>query len=217
MKIELQGFQTVQRDVELHVEQTVRAGVPLPVGALSETAQVTGVAPLITTENATVGTVIENRRIVELPLNGRNFLSLVALSRTSAPNSRRQAGRRSPGRIARQPAALDSGQRHDHDYYTLDGTDNTDVNFNTYVVPSVDALEEFKVPMASTAEFGPRSQPGERRHQSRARISSTARCSNSTATTSSTRGRSRSRPPGRLLPKPSFKWNQCGYTLGGPI
>jgi hypothetical protein len=41
---------------------------------------VTAVTSLITTENATVGTAIENRRIVELPLNGRNYLSLIALS-----------------------------------------------------------------------------------------------------------------------------------------
>jgi hypothetical protein len=80
VKAELAGFRTVTQEVTLHVEQTVRVNFTLEIGALSETAEVTGVAPLITTENATVGTVIENRRIVELPLNGRNFLSLIALS-----------------------------------------------------------------------------------------------------------------------------------------
>ena len=73
VRAELQGFRTVTQGVELHVEQTVRVNFTLEIGTLSETAEVTGVAPLITTENATVGTVIENRRIVELPLNGRNF------------------------------------------------------------------------------------------------------------------------------------------------
>src|SRR4029453_12300417 len=84
IKAELQGFKTVQNTVELHVEQTLRMDFTLEIGTLSETAEVTGVAPLITTENATVGTVIENRRIVELPLNGRNFLSLVALTPTAS-------------------------------------------------------------------------------------------------------------------------------------
>src|SRR4026208_1692836 len=79
IKAELQGFKTVQHTAELHVEQTLRLNFTMEIGTLSETAEVTGVAPLITTENATVGTVIENRRIVELPLNGRNFLSLVPL------------------------------------------------------------------------------------------------------------------------------------------
>ncbi len=82
MKAELQGFKTVQNPVELHVEQTVRVNFTMEIGALSETAEVTGVAPLITTENATVGTVIENRRIVELPLNGRNFLRWSRSART---------------------------------------------------------------------------------------------------------------------------------------
>ena len=67
VKAELQGFRTAQNKVELHVEQTLRVSFTLATGAVSETIEVVGVAPLITTENATVGTVIENRRIVELP------------------------------------------------------------------------------------------------------------------------------------------------------
>jgi hypothetical protein len=80
VKSELEGFKPAQNTVELHVEQTLRVSFTLEIGTFSETTQVTGVAPLLTTENATVGTVIENRRIVELPLNGRNYLSLIALS-----------------------------------------------------------------------------------------------------------------------------------------
>jgi hypothetical protein len=59
VKSELQGFKTVQQNVELHVEQTVRVNFTMEIGTLSETAEVTGIAPLISTENATVGTVIE--------------------------------------------------------------------------------------------------------------------------------------------------------------
>src|SRR5205823_9529579 len=74
VKSELEGFKTVTRDVELQVQGTTRVNFTLEVGTISETAVVTAVAPLVATENATVGTVIENRRIVELPLNGRNYL-----------------------------------------------------------------------------------------------------------------------------------------------
>ena len=83
----------------------VRVNFTMEIGTLSETAEVTGVAPLITTENATVGTVIENRRIVELPLNGRNFLSLVALSTNVSAEfaGAGQAGDRQGG-TARQSA-----------------------------------------------------------------------------------------------------------------
>ena len=157
VKSELQGFKTVQQEVDLHVEQTVRVNFTMEIGTLSETAEVTGIAPLITTENATVGTVIENRRIVELPLNGRNFLSLVALSPNVSAEfaGAGQAGDRQGGSRANQQLSI-SGQRREFNYYTLDGTDNTDVNFNTYILlPSVDALEEFKVQTGIySAEFG---------------------------------------------------------------
>ena len=157
VKAELQGFKTVQNTVELHVEQTLRLDFTLEIGTLSETAEVTGVAPLITTENATVGTVIENRRIVELPLNGRNYLSLVALSPNVSAEfaGAGQAGDRQGGSRASQQLSI-SGQRREFNYFTLDGVDNTDVNFNTYIfLPSVDALEEFKVQTGIySAEFG---------------------------------------------------------------
>ena len=64
VKSELEGFKTVARDAEVQVQGTVRVNFALEVGTISESAIVTGVAPLIVTENATVGTVIENRRIV---------------------------------------------------------------------------------------------------------------------------------------------------------
>ena len=108
VKAELQGFRTVTQEVQLQIEATVRVNFTMEIGTLSETAEVTGVAPLITTENATVGTVIENRRIVELPLNGRNFLSLVRSEPERERRVRgRRTGRRPSRRLAREPAALD--------------------------------------------------------------------------------------------------------------
>ena len=80
VKSELDGFKTATRAIELQVQQTARVDFTMELGTISEMATVTGVSPLVETTNATVGTVIENRRIVELPLNGRNFLQLVALS-----------------------------------------------------------------------------------------------------------------------------------------
>src|SRR4030095_16417771 len=80
IKAELAGFKMAQNTVELHVEENLRVNLALEIGTLTETSEVIGVTSLISTENATVGTVIENRRIVELPLNGRNYLSLIALS-----------------------------------------------------------------------------------------------------------------------------------------
>ena len=74
VKSELEGFKTSSFDVELQVQQTARVNFKLELATLNETTTVTGVSPLVETSNATIGTVIENRRIVELPLNGRNYL-----------------------------------------------------------------------------------------------------------------------------------------------
>jgi hypothetical protein len=219
VKAELQGFRTVTQEVQLQIEATVRVNFTMEIGTLSETAEVTGIAPLITTENATVGTVIENRRIVELPLNGRNFLSLVALSPNVSAEfaGAGQAGDRQGGSRANQQLSI-SGQRREFNYYTLDGTDNTDVNFNTYILlPSVDALEEFKVQTGIySAEFG--------RAASQVNVVTKSGTNQFHGTVFEFHRNDAldSKPfsfsaAQAALPKPPFKWNQYGYTLGGPI
>ena len=92
VKIEMQGFSTeVRNNVDLQVGQIARIDAALQVGNVSEVVEVRGGAPVIETENATLGTVIENRRIIELPLNGRNYLQLTSLTpgvtTNSAPSS----------------------------------------------------------------------------------------------------------------------------------
>src|SRR5207248_9936697 len=62
VKTELDGFKTATSDVELQVNQTARVNFTLELGTISEQTLVTGVSPLVETSNATVGTVIENRR-----------------------------------------------------------------------------------------------------------------------------------------------------------
>lgn len=94
VRVEMQGFRSMTRSLDLQVQQTARVDFTLQVGQVSETIEVSGSAALLTTENATVGTVIENRRIVDLPLNGRNFLQLVSLS----PNV--TYGFATPGQVA---------------------------------------------------------------------------------------------------------------------
>ena len=148
MKAELAGFSAQTRNgIELQVGQVARIDISLQVGNVTESVNVTGGAPVLDTETTSVGTVIENRRIVELPLNGRNYLQLASLipgATTIGPASS-QGQQRMGG--ARNSFALNvAGQRVHYNHYSLDGMENTDPNFNTYLfLPSIDALQEFKV------------------------------------------------------------------------
>ena len=219
VKSELDGFKTATRDVDVRVQQTVRVDFALELGTINEMATVAGVAPLVETSNATVGTVIENRRIVELPLNGRNYLQLVALSPNVSAEfaGPGQAGDRQGGTRANQQLSI-SGQRREFNNYTLDGVDNTDVNFNTYIfLPSVDALEEFKVQTGVySAEFG--------RGASQVNVVTKSGTNNLHGTIfefhrdDALDARPYAFTPAQAAaPKAPFKWDQYGYTAGGPV
>ena len=144
---ETSGFKVSARNrVDLQVGQVARIDFHLEIGQVSEKVEVTGGAPLLATETTALGTVIENRRIVELPLNGRNYLQMITLS----PNVTTEGGGGGGGGLqggARTRASYSvAGQRLEFNRYTLDGIENTDPNFNSYVIqPSVDAIQEFKV------------------------------------------------------------------------
>jgi hypothetical protein len=217
VKVEKDGFNAyVRKDIELQVQQTVRIDVSLTVGQVQQSIEVSGTAGLLTTEDATVGTVIENKRIVELPLNGRNFLQLVSLS----PNvsfgfgSPFQAANRQGGTRATQNMSL-SGQRGVWNRYTLDGIENTDVNFNLYVIlPSVDSLQEFKVQSGVyPAEFG--------RAASQINVSTKAGSNDFHGTMfeflRNDRLDAQQYAFTVVRPNNPLRWNQFGYTLGGPV
>ena len=158
LKTEVSGFKTwVIETFAVQVQQTVRIDPVMQVGQTNEQIEVSANLDLLQLESATLGTVIENRIVTELPLNGRQYLNLVAL----APNvnvlspAAGQAGSRQGGDRAAQSIST-GGQRIFFDHYTLDGVNNTDSNFNTYIaLPSIDAIQEFKVQMGVyPAEYG---------------------------------------------------------------
>jgi hypothetical protein len=219
VRAELEGFRTGTRDIELRVQQVLRVSFALDLATLEETATVVGVSPLVETSNATVGTVIENRRIVELPLNGRNYLQLVALSPNVSADfaGPGQAGDRQGGSRANQQLSI-SGQRREFNNYTLDGVDNTDVNFNTYIfLPSVDALEEFKVQTGVySAEFG--------REASQVNVVTKSGTNAFNGTLfwfhrdDAWDAKPYSFTPQQFAaPMAPFKWDQYGYTFTGPV
>lgn len=218
VKVQMVGFRSVAQKLELQVQQTARVDFSLQVGEVTTEVEVSAMAAQLTTENATVGTVIENRRIVDLPLNGRNFLALVALSPnvttgfSAQGNNDRQGGQRVQQNIAV------SGMRGVWNNYTLDGSANTDPNMHTYVVlPSVDFLQEFKVQTGIyPAEFG---------HEATQINVSTKAGTNTYHGTlyEFVRNDKMDAKPYAFTPAQSalvknpFQWNQYGFTFGGPV
>src|SRR5205809_1061501 len=139
VRVEQPGFRAAVSHIELQVQQTARIDFTLQVGQVNESVQVSATAVQLNTDDATVGTVIENRRIVDLPLNGRDYLQLVALSPnvSSGFANGGQSDSRQGGSRANEQLSV-AGQRREFNYFTLDGVDNTDVNFNTYIIqPSI--------------------------------------------------------------------------------
>ena len=75
-----EGFKTQERTgIELQVQQQARFDLVLEVGNVSERITVEAAAPILNTETGSIGQVIENKKIVDLPLNGRNFVQLASL------------------------------------------------------------------------------------------------------------------------------------------
>ena len=153
-----EGFKTASsQSIELDVQQSLRQDFTMSVGAVTQSVTVQATGALLQVENSSLGTVVENAAINEMPLNGRNYLSLVALSSNAntLSSSSGQAGSRLGGDRASQAISV-GGQRIMFDYYTLDGVNNTDPDFNTYVgLPSLDGIQEFKVQTGVyPAEFG---------------------------------------------------------------
>ena len=158
LKVEKQGFRAIERkNIEVLVGSANRIDLSLEVGEITNVVEVSGGAPILQSENASIGTVIENRSIVELPLNGRNYLQLTSLipgATTNGPSS--SQGKQRMGGQRNSFALNVSGQRIHYNHYSLDGIENTDLNFNSYMLlPSLDAIREFKVESGLfDAEYG---------------------------------------------------------------
>src|SRR5258708_6218245 len=151
-----QGFSTVtQRNVNVNVGQDVVVDFTLKPGSVTETIEVASSVPVLETQDASVGQVIDSRNVDNLPLNGRNFTFLAQLA----------AGVNTPQADTRGNAASGAfaanGLRPAQNNYLLDGIDNNSdtVDFlngtNFVVLPPVDAVQEFKVQTSDfSAEFG---------------------------------------------------------------
>ncbi|HEX7315286.1 MAG TPA: TonB-dependent receptor [Pyrinomonadaceae bacterium] len=153
LSVRMQGFkEVVNSGIEVNVNDRKTINVALETGAVSETVTVTTDAPLIQT-SPTVGDVVENRRVVEMPLNNRNFMQLLTLvpGVTSSGTSEIGVG------LTNTVDFSINGTRRNSINFLVDGVSNTDVgsNITLLAVPTVDSIQEFRViTSVPTAEFG---------------------------------------------------------------
>ncbi len=142
------GFaRSTQEKLTLLVNQSITQDFTLSLGTTQQALTVEASAVNLETANATLGTVINSKQVTDLPLNGRNFTQLLALTPGVSPISTAQ---NSGGGQARPIGAFAfpsvNGQQNRSNYFMLDGIDDNDMVFSTYAVaPVVDEIQEFKV------------------------------------------------------------------------
>lgn len=154
VKAEMTGFKTVtQTDVQVTVGETVRLDFELEVGGLNENITVTSQASLVNTEEGRLSNLVDERRVMDLPLNGRNAMQLMELQSGAIANPNNAV----LGGSAGGNTAFVNGQRNRGNNFLLDGTDNNDqyTGGRVSVNPSVDIIQEFRVSANNfSAEFG---------------------------------------------------------------
>ncbi|HXU39041.1 MAG TPA: carboxypeptidase regulatory-like domain-containing protein, partial [Blastocatellia bacterium] len=155
------GFKkTVNSGVDLHVSENLVVNVTLTVGQMTETVNVTAEAGQVETRNGDVSSLVTEKQVTELPLDGRNYASLVTMVPGVSPASGGVGG----GAFSARGTGLDShvdmsvnGNQSNANMWTVDGVNNMDVGSNAtlLVFPSIDSIAEFRVERNSfSAEFG---------------------------------------------------------------
>jgi hypothetical protein len=152
------GFKkTVAPGVEVHIADRVVVDLTLEVGGVGETVTVTGAAQLVETESGRVSSLVSEKQVTELPLNGRNYAALVTLvPGLSAPNEGGAFGTRGTGLDSHVDVSV-NGNQSNANMWTVDGVNNMDVGSNAtlLVFPSIDSIAEFRVERNSfSAEYG---------------------------------------------------------------
>jgi hypothetical protein len=143
------GFKTyVQSGIELQVNNHVQLNVPLQVGAVAETIEVTGGANMVETQQNAISQVIDNKRMIDLPLNGRQPTQLILISGAAvvAPAGDMTGSKNYASSITISVA----GGQANATNYAMDGGDNLDTFSNVNLpIPFPDALQEFSLETSS--------------------------------------------------------------------
>lgn len=207
MRFEHTGFKPLRREgIQLAVDQVARLDITLEVGDQAEHIVVRAESPLLATESATIKQVVGEKRILDLPLNGRDFTQLATLVPGATTGS-------SSGWMPNSNLNV-NGARNSKLVVAVDGMNVSNQHFDgASVVPSVDAVQEFSVQSnAFAAEYGQGTSVvnvslksgtnqfhGSAFHFLRNQIFDARNFFNYTGV------------------KPAVRQNQFGFTLGGPL
>lgn len=148
--VEKPGFKKiVQSGLVLQVDQRARLDFKLEVGQLSESVEVTAATTLVQTDSASMGTVIDNKRVLELPLNSREFYALALTAPRVLPPAQGST-------LSFRGGFNVAGSSEVSNNFTLNGIDNNDTGINgPSFRPSIDAIQEFKLLTGIySAEYG---------------------------------------------------------------
>jgi hypothetical protein len=217
---EAPGFRKLVRSgITLEVGQTLRLDLKLEVGKVNQQVTVTGSSSRVETETAAISGVITGRQIANLNLNGRNFISLALLVPGAVPDDSLDATH--VGKDSNVYISFNGG-RMEYNNWEVDGGNNTDEGsgstFNTY--PNLDSIAEYRI---STSNYGAEmgkhagatievvTKAGTREFHGDAfdYVRNDVFDANPWAINRASIG--------SVAPKNPLKWNDFGYTLGGPV
>jgi hypothetical protein len=227
VKVTAPGFQTSTHSAfTLVLNQTARVDVQMKVGQVSESVQVTGEAPVLQTQDAQVGNVMDSNSITNLSLTSRNYIQLTLLQPgvvTTDPSTFNFGSQTTQGAINGGGRPYINGNREEDNNFLLDGVDNNQASDNlTGYTPSPDAIGQFNlITQNASAEFGnyaggiinatiksgTNSYHGDVFEFLRNDFFNANKWENSPFVSGQAAG----------LPTPKLRWNIFGGTVGGPI
>ena len=221
ISVEQSGFEKALVDnVVLHVNDALTVNLTLRVGNPSQTVTVSASAIQVNVENASSSTLINSQQIVSLPLNNRNYEQLVALQPGVSYGGGDQLyiGTSNPSGETNVVAFSINGQRSSQNYWTVDGASNVDggSNYTLLIYPNVDAIAEFKTLRNTySAEFG-KSASGQinvvtKSGTNQFHGSAYEFLRNDAFAANSVLNHT------NHLPRAPLRYNNFGYSLGGPV
>lgn len=148
------GFRSATiQNITLEVAQTAKVDVRLEVGQVSEQVSVSELAPVLQTQEASSGGMVTAADVARIPVNGRNYTSLIRLLPGSSDQGSSQS--RGTGLLSGTSLISVNGQRRQDNNLTVDGVDNNFMMMNSPgISPPMDSLQEFRVATNNSAEYG---------------------------------------------------------------